>query len=255
MMHNVKHFLGKIRNPNTQEIEMNTPSNKVTRPAFSVEETLTILRMAFQGYRISEIAKHTHRSDTGISRQVHKHGIATSPDDRDYPAIEALLERLTSRGVEVEAPQKNPRERICIDCTNDYAMDQGEYDWFVGHPELDLPRRCPDCRKANRTARQAGNGAKADLSEMSEKLLSAYTEKAQVLQSMIVEEQARIKQYGDWADKLATMADELIDRTSHLAGFAVNLRESIKWLQDDVVADYDQTLPDQAEAEYVETKE
>ena len=46
------------------------------------------------------------------------------------------------------------------------------------------------------------------------------------------------------------MADELIDRTSHLAGFAVQLRESIKWLQDDVVADYDQTLPDQAEAEY-----
>tara|TARA_R100001244_G_scaffold126687_1_gene97119 strand:- start:242 stop:685 length:444 start_codon:yes stop_codon:yes gene_type:complete len=129
-------------------------------------------------------------------------------------------------------------------------MDQGEYDWFVGHPELDLPRRCPDCRKANRTARQAGNGVKADLSEMSEKLLGAYTEKAQLLQQMIVAEQARIKQYGDWADKLATMADELIDRTSHLAGFAVNLRESIKWLQDDVVADYDQTLPDQAEAEY-----
>jgi len=70
------------------------------------------------------------------------------------------------------------------------------------------------------------------------------------MQQMIVEEQARLKQYGDWADKLASMADELIDRTSHLAGFAVQLRESIKWLQDDVVADYDQTLPDQAEAEY-----
>jgi len=229
---------------------MNTPSNKVTRPAFGVEETLTILRMAGYGLRISEIAKNAHRSNTGIGRLVHKHDIATSPDDRDYPAIEALLERLTSRGVEVEAPQKNPRERICIDCTNDYVMEQGEYDWFVGHPELDLPRRCPDCRKANRTARQAGNGVKADLSEMSEKLLGAYTEKAQLLQQMIVAEQARIKQYGDWADKLATMADELIDRTSHLAGFAVNLRESIKWLQDDVVADYDQTLPDQAEAEY-----
>ena len=247
-MHSVKHFLGKIRNP--KEIEMNTPSNKVTRPAFGVEETLTILRMAFQGYRIAEIAKHTHRSDTGIGRQVHKHGIATPPDERDYPAIEALLERLTSRGGKVEASPKNPRERICIDCTNEYVMDQGEYDWFEGHPELDLPKRCPDCRATNRTARQAGNGVKADLSEMSEKLLSAYTEKAQVLQSMIVEEQARIKQYGDWADKLATIADELIDRTSHLAGFAVQLRESIKWLQDDVVADYDQTLPDQAEAVY-----
>ena len=234
---------------------MNTPSNKVTRPAFGVEETLAVLRMASHGWRISEIAKHTHRSDTGISRQIHKHGIATSPDDRDYPAIEALLEHLTGRGGKVEAPPENPRERTCIDCTNDYAMDQGEYDWFVGHPELDLPRRCPDCRKANRTARQAGNGVKADLSEMSEKLLGAYTEKAQLLQQMIVAEQARIKQYGDWADKLATMADELIDRTSHLAGFAVNLRESIKWLQDDVVADYDQTLPDQAEADYVETKE
>ena len=233
---------------------MNTKEMKITRPHFGVEETLTILRLASHGWRIAEIAKHLHRSYTGIGRIVHKYGIATPPDERDYPAIEALLERVTGRGKgdwnEAEAPPKNPHERICIDCTNEYVMDQGEYDWFVGHPELDLPRRCPDCRKANRTARQAGNGVKADLSEMSEKLLGAYTEKAQLLQQMIVAEQARIKQYGDWADKLATMADELIDRTSHLAGFAVSLRESIKWLQDDVVADYDQTLPDQAEAEY-----
>jgi len=247
-MHSVKHFLGKIRNP--KEIEMNTKEMKVTRPHFGVEETLTILRLASHGWRISEIATHTHRSDTGIGRIVHKYGIATPPDERDYPAIEELLERLTGRGVEAEAPPNNPRERICIDCTAEYVMDQGEYDWFVGHPGLDLPRRCPDCRKANRTARQAGNGVKADLSEMSEKLLGAYTEKAQGMQQMIVEEQARLKQYGDWADKLASMADELIDRTSHLAGFAVQLRESIQWLQDDVVADYDQTLPDQAEVEY-----
>jgi len=247
-MHSINHFLGKIRNP--KEIEMNTKEMKVTRPHFGVEETLTILRLASHGWRIAEIAKHTHRSDTGIGRIVHKYGIATPPDERDYPAIEELLERLTGRGVEVEAPPNNPRERICIDCTAEYVMAQGEYDWFVGHPELDLPRRCPDCRKANRTARQAGNGVKADLSEMSEKLLGAYTEKAQGMQQMIVEEQARLKQYGDWADKLASMADELIDRTSHLAGFAVQLRESIQWLQDDVVADYDQTLPDQAEVEY-----
>jgi len=228
---------------------MNTKNMKVTRPHFGVEETLTILRLASHGWRISEIATHTHRSDTGIGRIVHKYGIATPPDERDYPAIEALLERVTGRD-KTEAPPNNPRERICIDCTAEYVMAQGEYDWFVGHPGLDLPRRCPDCRAANRTARQAGNGVKADLSEMSEKLLGAYTEKAQGMQQMIVEEQARLKQYGDWADKLATMADELIDRTSHLAGFAVQLRESIQWLQDDVVADYDQTLPDQAEAEY-----
>ena len=233
---------------------MNTKNMKVTRPHFGVEETLTILRLASHGWRISEIATHTHRSDTGIGRIVHKYGIATPPDERDYPAIEELLERLTGRGVEAEAPPNNPRERICIDCTAEYVMAQGEYDWFVGHPELDLPRRCPDCRKANRTARQAGNGANlspgVSTYELSEKLLAAYTEKAQGMQQMIVEEQARLKQYGDWADKLASMADELIDRTSHLAGFAVQLRESIKWLQDDVVADYDQTLPDQAEAEY-----
>jgi len=233
---------------------MNTPNpTLVTRKHFTHAERINMLEMAYRGYRMAEIARTTGRSDTGVTRLLRGYGVVSNPERRDFPAIEESIQRLVGEEAKhdvVEAPPENPRERTCIDCTNDYAMDQGEYDWFVGHPELDLPRRCPDCRKANRTARQAGNGVKADLSEMSEKLLGAYTEKAQLLQQMIVAEQARIKQYGDWADKLATMADELIDRTSHLAGFAVNLRESIKWLQDDVVADYDQTLPDQAEAEY-----
>jgi len=243
----------------TSSNETNTPvlvtrhTQPVSRKHFSHTERINMLEMAYRGYRMAEIARTTGRSDTGVTRLLRGYGVVANPERRDYPAIEAAIQRLTGEEAkrdEAEAPPENLRERTCIDCDDGYVMEQGEYDWFVTHPELELPRRCPACRKAKRMAKeefahQAPPGGMETLSELSDKLLGAYAAKVQVMEQEVADDQSRIKGYADKVDSLIGMADELRDRTAHLATFALQVREMLRDLQDLIVADYDETLPDE----------
>lgn len=255
-MQNMKHLLAKIRNSNHREIGMNTTphieTRSVTRKHFTHAERIKMLEMAYRGYRMAEIARDTGRSDTGVTRLLSRYGIVANPERRDYAAIEVAIHRLVGEEAErgeAEAPPENLRERTCIDCADEYVMEQGEYDWFETHPGLELPRRCPACRKAKRMAkefvRQTLPGGMETLSELSDKLLGAYAAKVQVMEQEVADDQSRIKGYADKVDGLIGMADELRDRTAHLATFALQVRESLRDLQDMIVADYDETLPDE----------
>ena len=272
-MQNMKHLLAKMRNSNHKGIEMNTPDNEITTPTlvtrnhFTHAERIKMLEMAYRGYRMAEIARATGRSDTGVTRLLGRYGVVSHPEKRNFPAIEAAIQRLVgaeAKQEEVETPPESVSRRVCIDCDDGYVMDQGEYDWFVTHPELELPKRCPACRKAKRMAkefvRQTPPDGMETLSELSDKLLGAYAAKVQIMEQEVADDQTRIKGYADKVDGLIGMADELRDRTAHLATFALQVRESLRDLQDMIVADYDETLPDEdghvvAYGEYAEVEE
>ena len=257
----------------TSNNELNTPvlvtrhTQAVTRKHFTHPERINMLELAYRGYRMAEIARVTGRSDTGVTRLLRGYDIASNPEKRDYHAIEESIQRLTGEEAkhdEAEIPPENLRERTCIDCASEYVMEQGEYNWFVTHPELELPRRCPACRRAKRMAKEFAHqtppGETETLSDLSDKLLGAYAAKVQVMEQEVADDQSRIKGYADKVDALIMMGDELRDRTAHLATFALQVRETLRDLQDLIVADYDETLPDEdghvaAYGEYVEVEE
>lgn len=43
--------------------------------------------------------------------------------------------------------------RLCRDCGTEFFVDDGQIAWFV-QQGLAIPKRCPECRRAKRLAKQ-----------------------------------------------------------------------------------------------------
>jgi glutaredoxin len=46
-------------------------------------------------------------------------------------------------------------QRTCPDCAAAWVLPGGQREWFLSQ-HLNLPKRCPECRKARRAAKDGG---------------------------------------------------------------------------------------------------